>query len=370
MRRTLALAFVAAAVCAALGAPELSAQPTCTGANRVTWPAVDPVWDFCWTRPSQTMQPDGEGIRLTDVFYKGRKIWKDAGIPVLNVKYNPGGCGGCGLCFRDWFDQERSFSCAPSPSSGFCTGTTTAVSTVCNHPGSDAGSFTGVAVVDKGTSLKLTSQAQAGWYRYISTWEFFPDGRIRPGMDISSVNNSCVAFTHFHHAYWRLDFDLDANPNNFVDVVTPAASARLATEQTFVDKAADRSHWRLGRQGSSTRVHVIRNPGDGFADGDAFGKIDGAVLAYSASEVHDSSSGCDINLPYANGQSVDNADLVLWVHSVIQHIGEPGGVAHDCSMFGPWIKVRTTPTAADFNGDGQSDVKLYQNGSWVSFPVP
>lgn len=365
MRRQIALSCFFILGVSALGATRLSAQ--CTGVNHVTWPTVNPVWDFCWVRPSQTLQPNGEGIRITDVFYKGRKIFKDGGIPVLNVTYSPGGCG----CFRDWFDQERAFSCSPSPSSGYCTGTTTPVSTVCNHPGSDAGSFTGVSVVDKGTSLKLTSQAQAGWYRYISTWEFFPDGRIHPGMDITAVNNSCVASTHRHHAYWRFDFDLDANSNNFVESVGPATSTRVATERTFTDKAADRSQWRLGRTGSNTRVYVNRNPEDGYADGDTFGKIDGAVLAYNAAELNDSSGGCDINLtPYVNTQNVNNADSVLWVHSMVDHIGEPGGISAECFMFGPWIRVRTTPTPADFNGNGASDAKLYVNGTWFSYPIP
>ncbi len=371
MRRLFAHATFAVFGLLFLGASALSAMPTCTGVNRVTWPTVGPIWDFCWTRPSATMQPDGEGIRITQVFYKGRQIWKDGGMPVLNVKYAPGGCGGGGLCFRDWFDSERSFACAPVPSAGYCTGTTTPVSTVCNHPGTDAGSFAGVAVVDKGTSVKLTSQTQAGWYRYISTWEFFSDGRVIPGMDITAVNNSCVAFTHRHHGYWRFDFDLDASPNNFVESIGPTESTRITTERTWIDKVNERSRWRFGRQGSSTRAYLIRESKDGYSDGDTFGKIDGAVLAYKSNELHDSSSGCDINIaPYLTTESVNNTDLVFWIHSVADHIGEPGGIAADCSVFGPTIKIRTAAVAADFNGDATSEVKLYRNGTWVPFAVP
>lgn len=347
-----------------------SAEAQCTGANHVTWPAVNPVWDFCWVRPSATMQPDGEGIRITDVFYKGVKIFKDGGIPVLNVKYNPGGCGGGSLCFRDWFDQERAFACAPSPSAGYCTGTTTAVSTVCNHPGTDSGTFSGVAVVDKGTSLKMTSQTQAGWYRYIATWEFFPDGSIRPGMDITAVNNSCVAFTHRHHAYWRLDFDLDAQTANFADVVTDQASTRVTNEAMYVDQANSRSQWRLGRNGSATRVHVVRNQNDGFANGDTFGVGDGWILSYKNTELHDNSSGCEINLPFVNAENTNNTDIVMWVHSMVDHVGEVGGVSHECFMFGPWIKVRLRPTPADWNGNGMSDIKVYNGaGAWHSYAL-
>lgn len=343
-----------------------AAHAQCTGVNQVTWPAVNPVWDFCWTRPSQTLQPNGEGIRITSLKYKGVTILKDAGIPVLNVLYVAGGCG----CFRDWFDSERAFECAPSPSSGYCTGTTTAPSTVCNHPGTDAGSFSGVAVHDKGTSLKLTSQAQAGWYRYIATWEFFPDGTFIPGMDITAVNNSCVASTHDHHAYWRMDFDIDGAANDFVHVVGDTTSQRQSTEAQYIDSASTRTRWRLGSVGSRAKVHVQRMAADGFAQGDTFGKADGYLLGYKATELTDSGGGCAINIPYVGADDVDDADIVLWVHAKTLHVGEPGGVSAHCQMFGPTVKVTLQETAADFEGDATSDIKIYRNGTWVSFASP
>jgi hypothetical protein len=343
-----------------------AARAQCTGPNHVTWPAVNPVWDFCWTRPSQTLQPNGEGIRITNLKYKGVTVLKDAGVPVLNVLYVPGGCG----CFRDWFDSERAFECAPVPSAGYCTGTATPPTTVCNHPGSDAGSFSGVAVHDKGTSLKLISQTQAGWYRYIATWEFFPDGSFRPGMDITSVNNSCVASTHDHHAYWRMDFDVDGSGNDFAHVVGASTSQRQGIEASYIDTPTTRTHWRLGSTGSRARVHVERTEEDGDAQGDTFGKADGWLLAYSASELTDSGGGCAINIPYVTGQDVDDADIVLWVHSQSLHIGEPGGISHDCGMFGPIVKVRLQSTPADFEGDATSDLKLWRDGTWVSVVSP
>jgi hypothetical protein len=348
------------------------ASAQCTGANHITWPTVNPVWDFCWTRPATSALANGEGIRISAVKYKGVTILKDGGVPVLNVQYVPGGCGGGGRCFRDWFNSERSFACAPSPSAGFCTGTTTAVATVCNHPGTDAGTFSGVAVEDLGSKLRLTSQAQAGWYRYISTWEFFPDGTLRPGMDITSVNNSCVGFTHTHHAYFRLDFDIDGSAGDFVDEVTEgAASKRVTAEKSYVDSGAARSFWRLGSAGSQTRVFVSRSDGDDAASGDSFAAADGWVLAYKSSELTDSStSGCAINLPFANGENVDNADLVLWARSGHVHQGEAGGISHVCFTFGPVIKVRTREVPADFDGNSYSDAMVYRNGAWLNIPIP
>lgn len=357
---------------AALLAPATAAFAQCTGVNHVTWPATNPVWDFCWTRPANSTLANGEGIRISAVKYKGITILKDGGVPVLNVQYVPGGCGGSGRCYRDWFYSERAFACAPSPSSGYCTATSTAVSTVCSHPGTDAGSFSGVSVEDLGTKLRLTSQAQAGWYRYISTWEFYPDGTMRPGMDITSVNNSCVGFTHTHHAYFRLDFDVDGSANDFVDEVTEGGvSKRVGIEKSYVDAGAARSFWRLGSVGSRAHVFVSRSAGDDAAAGDSFAVADGWVLAYKSTELGDTAtSGCAINLPYANGENVNNADVVLWVRAGHVHQGEAGGISHVCFTFGPVIKVRTRPVPADFDGNSGSEAVIYRNGAWLNIPIP
>src|SRR6185295_3893615 len=79
--------------------------------------------------------------------------------------------------------------------------------------GTDAGNFTGVAVyVDDNQKVTLMSEMAAGWYRYISMWVFSPDGAIEPKFGFGAVENSCVCNMHFHHAYWRLEFDLGGDP--------------------------------------------------------------------------------------------------------------------------------------------------------------
>ncbi len=47
----------------------------------------------------------GSGIEIRDVFYNGHLVFKRAHAPILNVLYQPGGCG----CFRDWSDSEVKF---------------------------------------------------------------------------------------------------------------------------------------------------------------------------------------------------------------------------------------------------------------------
>jgi hypothetical protein len=379
---------VRALVLAVLGAAMIAARARaqCTGVNHVTWPSGNPVWDFCWVRPAASSASNGSGLELTDVRYKGTLILARAHIPILNVKYvsNLTGCGGGDLCYRDWLYSEQDFQCAPcqdvngsavsctSPSAVQCTGTTTPASgdptfcsggqacTVCQHPGTDAGSFNGVAVEDFGTSLRLTSQCQAGWYRYIPVWEFFPDGTIQARFDATSVDHTCITYTHEHHAYWRLDFDVNGSGGNFVDEVLLGGPARVTTERHFIDTSPARSKWRIGSSGSAYFVEVARNDGDGAA-GDAnpsvpndFPIADGWVLAYSGTEFSDTTrvNGCGAGLDaFDNNQNVNGADVVLWVRAGALHAGEPGGMAHDCSMFGPTIKVlpATPPAATQLN---------------------
>jgi hypothetical protein len=348
MRQTAVAAFCVALLAVARGA---AAQPCPAGTTPVLWPSSSPVWDFCFARPATSPLPNGEGLTLRQVKYKGVLVLERASIPILNVFYQ----NGCSPCLRDWFDQERAFECAPAVAPGQCSGTTTPATTVCQHPGTDAGTFSGVAVEDKGTHLKLMSQAEAGWYRYIPVWEFWPDGTLQARMDASAVADACVQFTHDHHAYWRLDFDLAGSAGDFVDDLTaPVGSQRVSTERNFLDGSPQRRRWKVGSAGTNTTVEVIRNAGDGAAgDPPAFAGdnpvADGWLLAYDATQLTDNPVACYANLvPFINGQSVDGADIVLWVRASGVHEGELSGVPQECHMFGPTLRVREaaiTPSA-------------------------
>jgi hypothetical protein len=357
--RRASLAMLVATV-ALFAAPRLSAQ--CAGVNHVTWPAVNPVWDFCWVRPADSQPGNGSGIELVDVKYNGTLILARAHLPILNVKYAPNGnsCGGANLCYRDWLYSEQDFQCAPcqdasgapvncsNASAVQCTGTTTNATTVCDHPGTDAGVFSGVAVENLGTSLKLTAQCQAGWYRYIPVWEFFADGTLQARFVATSIDHTCVAYTHEHHSYFRLDFDINGSAGNFVDEVLGGNTLqRVTTERNFIDTSPARSKWRVGSATSPYVVEVTRNLGDGAA-GDPpgvpndFPVADGWVLAYNVNEISDyqTLAICQANLnAFDNNQPVNGADVVLWVRAAALHQGEAGGQAQDCSMVGPTIKV-------------------------------
>src|SRR5262249_35139908 len=70
-------------------------------AYRINWPDGNPVWSFYWVPPDESSGTDGSGLELRNVFYKGHLVLYRAHLPILNVKYDPGGCGGSSLSYRD-----------------------------------------------------------------------------------------------------------------------------------------------------------------------------------------------------------------------------------------------------------------------------
>lgn len=210
------------------------AAPDCsvyTGAQLMQWPDANPVWEFCWRRAVNSQpQPDGSGLELFDVQYNGHQVFDRTHVPILNVEYGPGGCG----CFRDWLDADRQFEAVGSPcTNGFCQATAEP-RTVCtcapddscdtnpnNACNVDLGSFAGVAAYTTLDTLELTTQTSAGWYRYTMKWKFHLNGTIEPGFGFGATPNGCTDASHFHHGYYRFDFDIDgpANDQMFTEAV-------------------------------------------------------------------------------------------------------------------------------------------------------
>jgi hypothetical protein len=201
--------------------------PNCalySNATLMSWPAVAPVWQFCWRRPLDSApQPSGAAIELFDVIYNGHRVFDRVNVPIVNVEYGPGGCG----CYRDWTDFEVRFEAVGSPcANGYCeviepartvcdcAPTNTCDSNPNNQCNVDLGSFNGVAAEKDADRLIMTSQMEAGWYRYTQVWTFYLDGRIQPEWGFGALPNGCTDTTHFHHGYYRFDFDIDGPDND------------------------------------------------------------------------------------------------------------------------------------------------------------
>lgn len=318
--------------------------PVCTGSSRLMqYPATSPVWEFCFIAPVYSSGPNGSGLEIHDVYYNGHRVFKRAHAPILNVLYAPGGCG----CYRDWLDQERSFQSNNIliPGVGGYAEPTVPPVTACDNNGSETFGFSGVAAERLTDRLVLTTQTQAGWYRYMMKWTFFMDGRIHPEMGFGAVNtSSCLNYDHTHHNYWRFDFDVDGyqndrlyelpsgNPTGTL-ISTEALRMNAAGQVWIVKDAITERGYRLVPGPEQTL------PADSFAVGDLW------ALRYKSTEIDDTGQpgpSCAIKFNnFLNGESLvapmerTRADLVVWYRGGGFHLG---GDLDDCHRVGPMLE--------------------------------
>ena len=75
-------------------------SPSCTNPEtKLSWPATDPIWEMCWLPPDESAGPEGSGMELRKVYFKGHLVFVRAHAPMLFAEYKDGGGGDC---YRDW----------------------------------------------------------------------------------------------------------------------------------------------------------------------------------------------------------------------------------------------------------------------------
>ncbi|NNF58555.1 MAG: T9SS type A sorting domain-containing protein [Rhodothermaceae bacterium] len=328
-----------------------------TPTAHIDWPSANPVWSFDIVRPSNSSGGRGSGLEVRDVYYNGRLVLKRGHVPILNVEYDAGGCG----CYRDWSYQEVGFATdgiRAGSESCFADATAGAVQTTCDTnmaggSGGDPGSFNGVSVEDFGSELVVTANMTAGWYRYRMKWHFYDDGRIWPEYSFSAESAVCTNAAHRHHAYWRLDFDVDGADGDSVTEVNPAAGTNLLltteTDRTWGDPA-DGVYWEITDSASNLGYQLVPSTEDLQLPIDDFSQLDAAVVRYQPGELDDGANAlgeCPIQMetgyngttPLINGENVENEDVVFWYRSAALHTA---GNPWECDIVGPMITPFTS----------------------------
>ena len=348
--RVLGLAFAVL-----LPGAALLAQPVCSGSQHLmSWPDTDPVWQFCWLRPANSTGQNGSGLEISDVYYNGHLVLKRGHVPIVNVLYPQGGCG---PCYRDWMDQEQGYLSNNVISSGYSEPTSPCPQTVCEYAATlgdcpslsppqtcpNAVCFIGVAAEKQTDRLVMTAQTSAGWYRYTMRWIFYLDGRFEPFFGFTAVNNPCPTFPHIHHAYWRLDFDIDGPDNDAVsEGPNPAGGGRSGPRYPAVNLPSEtlRKHTRPDQTWAIADTVTHRGfrlvPGQEAAlTADTFAVGDVWLLKYKSNEIDDtgqSGPACAIKFNnYLNGEAL-STDLVFWYRTGAYH---EAGDLDDCHTVGP-----------------------------------
>ena len=85
-------------------------SPTCVAPEvKLSWPAVNPIWEMCWLGPNQSAGPRGSGLELRNVYRNGQLVLRRAHAPMLFAEYKDGGGGNC---YRDWKDEPTAILAA------------------------------------------------------------------------------------------------------------------------------------------------------------------------------------------------------------------------------------------------------------------
>ncbi len=279
------------------------------------------VWEMLVIRPSVSSGTRGSGVELRDVKYRGKQVFKRAHVPILNVRYD----STCGP-YRDWQWQEGMFIANGTDIAAGIRQCSTAPQTIMESL-TDTGNFRGVAVYVNpiNNELLVISELEAGWYRYISRWEFTADGVIRARFGFDGVNNSCVCITHYHHAYWRFDFDLGtAGKNRFTEFDTFAFNTPVLAEvKRFRDYVRNR-HWAIENIVSGDLIKILPGHADGVAD--FYARGDAWFLRYRSTELDDGVNTTGPNNTeakldnFVTGESLDGQDVVMWYGGHFDHV--------------------------------------------------
>jgi hypothetical protein len=332
------------------GLPNAFQGSTSSSAGQV-WVTVSQggtvLWRFLLVRPAASSGTNGSGVELRFLDYRGRRVLYRGHVPILNVKYDNNGCGP----YRDWQNQEGSLQAVgTNVGSGF---------RLCSSPaktildtGSDTGNFIGVAVYVQGQEVVVVSEMEAGWYRYVSEWRLHVNGTIGARFGFSAVSSSCVCIRHHHHAYWRLDFDIETAGNNRVQEFNdPPLVGGTNWHQKHYETRRPRDparhrRWRVENVASGRGYEIVPGHHDGVATAAPdwpFPRGDVWLLRYRGTEIDDGVAA--VGPPYEAGidawqnwESINGQDVVLWYGAHFSHDVQnepPGSHGH---VVGPDLK--------------------------------
>jgi len=332
--------IAAAGLAAVLANPVHAASPNCAvqGGTLLSWPTGAPVWEMCWLGPDTSAGPRGSGLELRAVHYNGILVAKRIHAPMLFAEYN-----GVSTCYRDWKDDSTAslghtsthnqLGTPPDParlattSCSVSQSPTTSYGT-CPFTQPTGGGFsctTGANVIieNLGTHVRLVSQYRADWYMYDSRISLFANGAIEPVFGFGNNNGTFNNRTHWHHNYWRFDFDIDEAGNHIVST----NNVDQATEFSGLRGAPGSTTWEVRNSVSGRGYRLVPGANDYLSatneSGRGFHTVDFMATRYIANEYGDnpnySLGDCGMNQnALVNGASINNEDVVLWYRVAVR----------------------------------------------------
>jgi hypothetical protein len=304
-------------------APEGRA-PCDPAARLVQWPSAErPIWSLCVLRPAESSGAAGSGLEIRNAFFNGRRVLRSAGVPVVNV-FHANGCG----CSRGVTRGEASFEVIGSagPVSSSAAASAEALvppRTVC-EAGAERGAFRGVAEERLPDRLVLTSAMASGSERYTMSWTFRLDGTIEPRFSFASLPSRCALESQVHHAYWRFELDVSAEPGTQRREEMRQVGAGRKPALGVRDPASGRGYVLI------PGPEALDLPADADAAGDVW------LLRAKDDEPGDTGKDCRIDLSRVlNGEEVPEGHAALWYRGGAYHSSDGAGA---CDTVGPTLQ--------------------------------
>lgn len=245
------------------------------------------------------------GLELRAVRFNGDLILYKGSMPSIRVRYDGDACG-------PYSDR---------------IGDSNIVDAICSGNG-QVGKVCSYAFTRNGKRwYELGIYSRLGKYHLYHAWYFSEDGRLQGRLWSKGLH--CV-YDHEHHAYWRMDFDVDGAGNDqaFVHGSNRGNTGwgngwfKLTSELNMVKQNGTNDLWFVRDNSTTNGVWVMPAPYAGQVN--SFGSKDIGVRRYRGSEDVGWAFGAWGHLGYDNGENIEEKDNVFWYVGHIYHHADEG----------------------------------------------
>lgn len=343
---------------ASMPAQALALEPNCDGDSRIA-EAFDngARWDMCWESRVR------ENLVLSDIIYTppdgdAFRLLSSARLSQLHVAYDDSdvtyndvtqyGLGGGYLLnlTNDDCPQGRLLEVQTRPA-------------VCVWRDEGSNGYRTATRSKQSQSLNLFSVSQVGAYAYITSWTFYDDGAIEPGIGATGAlqrnsNNTELPFgrvlqgdpetlwlSHTHNYYWRLDFDLGDSADDDVfseqqfmiadDGTREQITTVFATEQARQINPDTQQVWKVAENSTdNARSYMIEPVRSGhrferkeiepYTDFDLFVTVANDCERFASQNARFNPDCLNHVLQFVDGQSIEKQDIVLWHRVGFHHV--------------------------------------------------
>lgn len=242
-------------------------------------------WSFSWN-----VGANFEGLEVSNVTWKGVKVLHKGSMPVIRVQYANNACGP----YPDRIGLGSMVSTACQPGDKICLREWTGGNPL----------------------LEIGAYAKLGGYDIYQAWYFTRSGWLEAAM--WSKGWHCN-ISHRHHAYWRLDFDIESIANQVWRFHTSGGNTVWQQYNTERDQSvaglSGVGWWIQNTSGS--RFVQLRPWNTEVPDG--FAPHDASVRLYRSDENVGWPWGASSQLLFNNGEQLWNRDYVFWWIGHLSH---------------------------------------------------